>query len=89
MRRTVRIIIEGRVQGVGYRAWTYDAAIGRNLDGWVRNRDDGTVEALFAGEATQIDAMIEACRTGPRHARVSRVEEFSEVASPGAGFRII
>ena len=47
----LRVVIEGRVQGVWFRAWTVEAASGRGLDGWVRNRRDGTVEALFAGPA--------------------------------------
>ena len=60
-----RVVVRGRVQGVGYRAWTEDTAILNGLDGWVRNRRDGTVEAVFAGPAEAVDGMIEACRRGP------------------------
>lgn len=58
------------MQGVGYRAWTADKARARGLDGWVRNRRDGSVEAVFSGDAKTIDAMIVECRSGPSMARV-------------------
>ncbi len=67
--RLVRI--SGRVQGVGYRAWTEREARTRGLSGWVRNRQDGTVEALFVGGELAVAAMIEACRKGPRFAEVA------------------
>lgn len=67
-------VIRGRVQGVGYRAWIEDLAIHRDLEGWVRNRRDGTVEAVFAGPKESVAAAIEACRAGPRGARVDTVE---------------
>ncbi|MPZ37679.1 MAG: acylphosphatase [Rhizobiales bacterium] len=69
-----RVVVRGRVQGVGYRAWTEDTAILSSLDGWVRNRCDGTVEAVFAGSAEAVDTMIEACRIGPDSARVDAVD---------------
>jgi acylphosphatase len=69
-----RIVVRGRVQGVGYRAWTEDTAIINGLDGWVRNRRDGTVEALFAGLAEAVEGMIEVCRRGPQSARVDAVD---------------
>jgi acylphosphatase len=75
-----RVVVRGRVQGVGYRAWTEDTAILNGLDGWVRNRRDGAVEAVFAGPATAVDAMIEACRRGPDAAHVETVEQHD--ASP-------
>jgi acylphosphatase len=67
-------IIRGRVQGVGYRAFVEDEVALRGLEGWVRNRSDGTVEALFAGEAEDVAQMIEACRKGPWSAQVDGVE---------------
>jgi acylphosphatase len=73
MVRTVRVIVTGRVQGVGYRAWVEQEAGVRRLSGWVRNRRDGSVEALFSGDAMAVDAMIEACRAGPRMAMVQDV----------------
>jgi len=66
----VRVVIKGRVQGVGFRAWVIREARQRKLTGWVGNRNDGSVEALFAGDAATVDAMLEACRTGPRLAAV-------------------
>ncbi|MCW5686201.1 MAG: acylphosphatase [Pseudolabrys sp.] len=68
------VVITGRVQGVGYRAWTEDAAAERRLRGWVRNRRDGTVEAVFIGPDSVVTEMIDACRQGPRSAHVTRVE---------------
>lgn len=70
-----RIVVRGRVQGVGYRAWTEDTAIMNGLDGWVRNCRDGTVEAVFAGAPAAVDAMIEACRRGPPSARVEAIDQ--------------
>ena len=70
-----RIIVRGRVQAVGYRAWTEDTALLNGLDGWVRNRRDGTVEALFAGATEAVAAMIEACRKGPPSAHVEAIEQ--------------
>lgn len=71
--KAVHVRIEGRVQGVWYRGWTVQEAVRRRLSGWVRNRADGSVEALFAGPAGDVDAMVEACWRGPPAARVSRV----------------
>jgi acylphosphatase len=74
--RAIRhVLIRGRVQGVGYRMWTEDEALERGLAGWVRNRRDGSVEALFAGPAGVVADMIEACRQGPPGSRVTAVEE--------------
>jgi acylphosphatase len=67
------VSITGRVQGVGYRAWVAREALSRGLHGWVRNRIDGTVEAVIAGEAGAVDAMIVACRRGPPSAVVAEV----------------
>ena len=66
--------VRGRVQGVGYRAWTEDEALRRGLEGWVRNRRDGAVEAVFAGPAETVAAMVEACRNGPFGARVDALD---------------
>jgi acylphosphatase len=72
MRRIV--VIRGRVQGVGYRAWTEITAIERGIEGWVRNRRDGSVEALFIGPEDEVAAMIEDCRSGPPGAHVDLVD---------------
>jgi len=72
---SVRVVIRGRVQGVGYRAWTEYEARERGIAGWVRNRRDGSVEALFAGTQDDVHAMIEACRKGPPGARISAIDQ--------------
>ena len=69
----VHLRISGRVQGVGYRAWAVRTAARLGLRGWVRNRADGTVEALIIGDAPSLSAMVEACRLGPRAATVRDV----------------
>jgi acylphosphatase len=69
------IVIRGRVQGVGYRAWTEYTALERGLAGWVRNRRDGSVEAVFSGPAETVAEMVEACRRGPRGARIDALDE--------------
>jgi acylphosphatase len=69
------VTIRGRVQGVGYRAFVGHQAMVRGLEGWVRNRSDGSVEALFAGPAEVVAEMIALCRRGPSSARVEAVQE--------------
>ncbi len=86
--RTVRIRVGGRVQGVGYRAWTQRTALSLNLEGWVRNRRDGSVEAVLQGAPEQVAAMIAACEGGPRSAAVTRVEVMAEDAGAFTGFEI-
>jgi acylphosphatase len=70
----IRLRIKGRVQGVGYRAWLEREARSRGLRGWVRNRRDGTVEALLIGEDDAVEAVIAACTRGPRLAKVTGIE---------------
>ncbi len=72
-RTAVRARIHGRVQGVSFRAWTVREAERLGLHGWVRNREDGTVEALFVGPPDVIDEMLGLCRKGPSHARVDEI----------------
>ena len=69
------VVVSGRVQGVGYRAFVEGEAIGLNLRGWVRNRRNGSVEAVFVGPAGAVESMIGACRRGPWAARVDSVIE--------------
>jgi acylphosphatase len=76
------VTIRGRVQGVGYRAWVEDEATARHLEGWVRNRRDGSVEAVFSGPEDVVSAMIASCRRGPSSARVDAVQD--EAANPDA-----
>lgn len=87
-RRTVRVRLEGRVQGVGFRYWTERTATDLGLDGWVRNRRDGGVEAVFAGRGRDVALMIERCRSGPPAARVDFVKVMEETVSPGEGFAV-
>lgn len=84
-RKTVRAIVEGVVQGVGFRYWTERNARALGLDGWVRNRRDGTVEAVFSGRPEDVDEMFRRCRQGPRGAEVRRVrtEDCGEPVEPG------
>ncbi len=70
-----QISIRGRVQGVGFRAWVEYEATARKLEGWVRNRRDGSVEALFAGPGDIVADMIALCRRGPTSSRVQAVAE--------------
>ena len=71
--KIVRAVMTGKVQGVWFRAWTVKEAQKRNLRGWVQNRSDGSVEALFAGDPAMVDAMVKACHQGPPLAKVSNV----------------
>lgn len=71
---TKHLCITGKVQGVYYRAWTVKKAQEIGLNGWVRNRQDGSVEALVQGDEEDIQALIEACHDGPPAARVDNIE---------------
>ena len=84
--RSARLRITGRVQGVGYRAWTMQMASRLGLRGWVRNRADGSVEALVIGEDDAVARMIEACREGPFGARVAGVAISDAEDDGGLGF---
>jgi len=72
-----QVTIRGRVQGVGYRYWVEQQATAYALEGWVRNRRDGSVEALFSGPGDVVSNMVAACRRGPSSARVDAVDEHS------------
>ena len=72
-RTAVVVRIEGKVQGVGYRAWVERTARGRGLNGWVRNRLDGSVEACFVGDGADVEGLIAECWAGPRSADVTEV----------------
>jgi len=83
----VRLRIHGRVQGVWYRGWLVDEARAHGVDGWVRNRADGSVEALLAGSETAVRALLERCHEGPELARVTSIEELPATDRPQSGFR--
>lgn len=86
--RSIRVRIEGRVQGVGYRAWTARRARGLGVAGWVRNRSDGSVEAVLQGEAHAIERMLADCRVGPPGALVHAVSILGEVEEALVGFEV-
>lgn len=69
----LHVIVEGRVQGVGFRAYVEREARARGLRGWVRNRSDGSVEAVFSGEEEDVESMLVACHRGPRMSLVRDV----------------
>jgi acylphosphatase len=70
-----RVIVRGRVQGVGYRAWSEYTALECGVQGWVRNRSDSSVEALFCGPPDAVAGMIEACKQGPSGSRVDSIDQ--------------
>lgn len=86
----VQVRIYGRVQGVWFRAWTANTATELGLAGWVRNRADGSVEALFAGSRDDVETMVARCHDGPPAARIDEVMRDEPSAQPGpdvgAGF---
>ena len=86
-KRTVRVRIAGRVQGVGFRYWTEEMVVALGLTGWVRNRRGGQVEALLIGPADSVEAVIAACRHGPPAARVEAVDRTAAADDGSVGFR--
>lgn len=88
------IIAKGRVQGVGYRHFVTETATTHGLQGWVRNRMSGMVEAVLIGPADAVDLAIEVCKTGPRHARVDGIDQSDatpeqHALGDGAGFSVL
>ncbi|MGO1121146.1 acylphosphatase [Rhodovibrionaceae bacterium A322] len=83
--RTANVVISGKVQNVWYRAWTVKTAQSHGLSGWVRNRSDGTVEAVFCGEESAVEMMLQDCQDGPPAARVTELEvsDWSEPVDSG------
>ena len=88
--RTVHVLVHGRVQGVGFRAWIHHHAELHGLKGWVRNRRDGAVEAVFSGPDDLVEVMLKACGQGPRGSVVERVEvvESGEDVRSTDGFEV-
>ena len=79
-----RLIISGLVQGIGYRQWVVEKATALGVSGWVRNRLDGSVEALVAGDIAAVEEFLRLCRRGPRMAEVVSIEE--DLADPPEHF---
>jgi len=86
-RVAIRLIIRGRVQGVGYRWWARGEALALGLDGWVRNRTDGAVELAAAGPGPAIEQLVQACRIGPSAAQVDTVERHDAEDAGLSGFQ--
>ena len=84
-----RLVAWGRVQGVGFRWECAEEAERLGLHGWVRNRDDGTVEALAEGPADAVDQFVEWVREGPSYARVSRLQITEEPVQGLRGFQVV
>ncbi|WP_435159905.1 acylphosphatase [Halorubrum sp. SY-15] len=87
-RTRARVLVSGHVQGVFYRATTRDAAREHDVDGWVKNLDDGRVEAVFEGPASAVESMVEWCHTGSPAADVDDVSVTREPPEGVDGFRI-
>ena len=68
------IIVKGKVQGVGFRYWLYKAAVQRNINGWVRNKISGEVEAVLIGNDAEINNLIKLCTKGPASSEVTKVQ---------------
>ena len=83
-----RVVIRGRVQGVFFRASTRERAQELGADGWVRNRSDGSVEAVFEGPPDAVETLVGFCRMGPRVAHVDHLDVFEEAPEGLQGFRL-
>lgn len=88
-RATFRLCIKGRVQGVGFRYWLIGEARRQGVDGWVRNRKDGFVEALVSGPPLVVHSLIELCWQGPPSARVSSIEQDQAKPPEEKGFHAL
>ncbi len=86
---TKRVVIAGRVHGVGYRLWMEETARRLGIDGWVRNRPDGKVEALVSGDVAAVEELLRACRRGPRLAEVVSIDEDLAEPPDQPGFRVL
>jgi acylphosphatase len=84
----VRVRVRGRVQGVFFRAEARARAESLGVNGWVRNADDGSVEAVFEGDDEQVESLLEWCRRGPAGARVEEVEAVREEPAGETGFQV-
>lgn len=84
-----RLVISGRVQAVGFRQWLVEEARRLGLSGWVRNRANGTVEAVIAGETASVEELVRACRRGPKLAQVDRIDEDFVAPPDQPGFQML
>lgn len=88
MTKSVKVMIEGTVQGVWFRGWMVENARRLELDGWVRNRRDGSILAVFSGSDEAVDEMLRLCAEGPPAADVASVEFIPHDSPVDVGFRI-
>lgn len=86
---TVRVIISGRVQGVWFRGWVSEQAARLTISGWVKNLNDGRVEAVFHGAEEAVSEIVGLCWEGPKWAKVDSVTQYAEERYAGRGFRIV
>lgn len=86
VRKAVEVVVRGRVQGVGFRAWTESEARALELSGWVRNEADGSVRAALGGEAGAVDRMLARLREGPAQGRVDALEVTEPADMPRGDF---
>eukprot|EP00850_Spirogloea_muscicola_P024926 SM001787S03436 [mRNA] locus=s1787:301:837:+ [translate_table: standard] len=86
--KKVNAVVKGTVQGVFFRKWTEETALRLGLNGWVRNRSDGTVEAVLSGPPAAVDLMLKLCHEGPAMARVSAVDVSSWDETVSEGFEL-
>lgn len=84
--KTIRVIIEGKVQGVAYRAWAVATANELGVNGWTRNLNDGTVEVVLSGNKEDLEAMLALCEGGPPAARVEKITSFPHDETLPQGF---
>jgi acylphosphatase len=87
-RQAVQLSIRGRVQGVGYRVWAVDEARRLGLDGWARNRRDGSVEILAIGGEEALARLADACRRGPPAALVTEIDQTGAEDDGSVGFDV-
>ena len=87
--KSLRVLISGRVQGVGFRYWVLREAEALHLNGWVRNLPDGRVEAVISGPATDVEYMLELCWKGPSFSQVKNVDTKEEPGDVAPGFQIV
>jgi len=86
---TLRVKVEGNVQGVGFRAFAVRQAVGLNLKGWARNLADGAMEAMVTGEVKDVEKFIQACMKGPAGAKVNNIDLLADTDSGGEGFIVL
>lgn len=84
----LRLVIHGRVQGVGYRQWLFETANLHKLHGWTRNLTDGTVEAVLSGPDVSLAACLAACHKGPAYAEISHIDTYPFQGNLPAGFEV-